>query len=101
MIKTEADQVNRILKNTKIALLLKYLGNIWRYLEMPLITCKIELKLKWTNHCVFSETNADNFNANLNTIIFTIKDTKLYVLVATLLAKVSQNLSELVSRGFQ
>ena len=44
---TEADGNNRIPKNAIIAVLLKYLSNYWRSLEMPLINCKLELKLKW------------------------------------------------------
>ena len=38
---------------------------------MPLINWKIELKLRWTNYCVFSAA-ADNANDNANNIIFTI-----------------------------
>ena len=59
---------------------------------MPLINCKVELKLKWTRYCVLSATGADNNNGNDNNIIFTIKGTKLYVPVVTLSArKNSQN----------
>ena len=43
---TEAVGANRIFKNATIALQLKYLSNFWRSLEMPLINCKIEFKLK-------------------------------------------------------
>ena len=39
--------VNGILKNATIAVPLKYLNNFWRLLEMPLINCKVELKLRW------------------------------------------------------
>ena len=44
---------------------------------MSLITCKVELKLKWTKYCILSADGADNVNgdANDNNIIFTIKDT--------------------------
>ena len=35
-----------ILINAAIAVLLKYLSIFWRSLEMPLIKCKVELKLK-------------------------------------------------------
>ena len=42
----------------------------------------------------------DNENANGNNIIFTIKDTKLYVLVVTLLVRDNQKLSKL-SKGFK
>ena len=38
---------NRILKNATIAVPSKYLSNFWRSLQMPLINCKVELKLRW------------------------------------------------------
>ena len=37
---------NSSVKNTKIAVQLKYLSNFWRSLEMPLVNCKIHLVLK-------------------------------------------------------
>ena len=40
------NQANGILRNATIAPL-EYLSNLWRSLEMPLINCKEELKLKW------------------------------------------------------
>ena len=43
---------NGTLKNTTIAVPLKYLNNFWRSLEMPLINSKVELKLKWKKYCV-------------------------------------------------
>ena len=49
---TEALGRNKILKHTGIAIPLKYLNNFWRSLEMLSINCKVELKHKWTNHCV-------------------------------------------------
>ena len=64
-----------------IAVPLKYLSNFWRLLEIPLINCKVELKLKWTKYCVSTvagDENEINNNNNANNIIFTIKDTKLY-----------------------
>ena len=42
------NQANGILRNATIAVPVKYLSNFWRSLEMPLINCKVELKLKWT-----------------------------------------------------
>ena len=36
---------------------------------MPLIKCKVELKLKWLKYYVLSATGADNDNANSNNII--------------------------------
>ena len=51
---------------------------------MLLIKCKFDLKLKWTRQCVLVAAGVDNVNANDDDIIFTIKDTKLYVPVVIL-----------------
>ena len=68
---------------------------------MPLINSKIELKLKWTNHSVLSAAGADNANAKSNNIIFTIKDTKLYIPIVTLSERDNQKLSKFLSKGFE
>ena len=71
---------------------------------MPLINCKVELKLKWTKYCVLSvagNENDINNNDNANNFIFTMKDTKLYVLVVTLSARNNQKLSQLISKGVE
>ena len=68
---------------------------------MPIINCTVELNRKWGNHCVLSAAGADNVAANSNRIIFTIKDTKLYVPVVTLSIKDNQKLSELLTKGFE
>ena len=68
---------------------------------MPLINCKIELKLKWVNYCVLSAAGADNADTNTNDIILSIKDTKLYAPMVTLLAKDNQKLSKLPNKGFE
>ena len=75
---TVADGPNGIVRNATIAVLLKYLNNFWKSLEMLLINCKIELNLKWIKYCVLSAADADNNHGNSN-IIFIIKDTKLCV----------------------
>ena len=49
--------------------------------------------------CSWCENLNDNNNAN--NIIFTIKDTKLCVLIVTLSARDNQKLSKLLSKGFQ
>ena len=68
---------------------------------MSLINCKVELKLKWTMYCASSAAGNDNTNANPDNIIFTIIDTELYVPVVTLSAKDYQQLSKLLSKGFE
>ena len=71
---TAPDRANETLRNATIAVPLKYLSNFSRFLEMPLMNCKVELKLKWTKYCVLSAAGADNTASNLDNIIFTIKD---------------------------
>ena len=69
---------------------------------MLLINCKEELKLKTIKYCVLSVAgNENNINedANANNVIFTIKDTKLYVPVVTLLARDNKKLSKLLRKG--
>ena len=60
----------------KIMVPLKYLSNIWRNLEMPLINCEVKLDLTWSSTCVV--TNSTGAGR------FAITDTKLYVPVVTL-----------------
>ena len=68
---------------------------------MPLIKCKVELKIKWTKYCVLTAAGADNNDANYNNIIFTIKNTRLYVPLVTLSTGDNQKLSNLISKGFE
>ena len=82
-VQPNPNHANGILKNTTIALPLKYLSNFCKSLEMPLINSKIELKLKWTKYFVLSANGNDKDDNNNN--IFTIKDTKLHVPVATVI----------------
>ena len=90
---------NEILKDATITIPLKYLSNFWRSREVPSINCKVELRLRWTKYCVLSSAAGTKGNNDDNNIIFTIKDTKLYVPVVTLSARDDQKLSKLLSKG--
>ena len=71
---------------------------------MPLINCKVELKIKWTKYCDFSAGRTENVideDSNVNNFLFTIKDTKLYAPVVTLSAKDNQKFSKLLNKGFE
>ena len=57
---------------------------------MSLINWKIELKLKWPNDCVLCAGGTDNANDRSYDIIFTVKDTKLYLPFVTLSARHNQ-----------
>ena len=61
------DDANR--SNAEVVVLLKYLSNFWRSLDLPLINCEIELHLRWARNCVISEivrTPAVDGNPNAN-----------------------------------
>ena len=58
---------------------LKYLSNLSRILEMPLINCEISLQFKLSKKCVIVAGIENNQNP-----MFQINDTKLYVPVVTL-----------------
>ena len=66
-------------KNVEIMVLLKYLSNFWRTLEMPLIDCETTLDLNWSGHCVIVATNVA-----AQAITFSVTYTKLYVPVVAL-----------------
>ena len=38
----------------ELALPLKYLGNFWRALNIPFISCEVSLELKWNKSCVIT-----------------------------------------------
>ena len=85
---------------------LKYLSNFRGSLEMSLINCKVELKLKWTKCCALFAAGNDNesdddIDINANNIIFTIKNTKVSVSVVILSARGNQRLSKLLNKVFE
>ena len=77
---------------------LNRLSNFQGLFKIPLINCKVELKLKSTKHCILAAASNKNTNDNPDTIIFTTKDTKLYVPAVTLSAKINQKLPKLLSK---
>ena len=67
---------NGILENVTITAPLKHISKFRRSLEMPLINCKVKLKLKWTKYCVLSALGTENDDADSDYIIFTVEGTK-------------------------
>ena len=74
---------------------LKYLSNLGRTLEMPLINCEVELSLNWSANCVIIYTNVNN-----QVPTFTITETNVYVPVVTLSTQDNEKLLQLKS-GFK
>ena len=85
---------NNDTKIVEIMLLLKYLNNFWRTLEMPLINWEITLDLNWHENIA-----ANNVAAQATT--FPMTDTKIYVPVVTLLTKDYAKLLEQLKSGFK
>ena len=83
-------------KNVEIMVPLKYLGNFWRTLEMPLINCEVNLILTGSSTCVLIATNTPNQNAT-----FSIADTKLYVSVVTLSTQENTKFFQQLKSGFK
>ena len=100
-----SNQTREILKNATIAAPLQCLINFRRLRKMPLINCKVELKFRLTKYCVLFVIGVANIEnddgANVNNIIFTTKDTKLYASVVTSSAKDNQKLSKLLAKDLK
>ena len=76
----------------ELAISLKYLGNFWRALNIPLISCEVFLELKWNKNCVITSLERRQVNAGPPVVrdnaptgaTLSITDCKLYVPVVTL-----------------
>ena len=80
-------------KDVKTVVLLKYLSNCWRTLEMPLIVCEINLIFTWSIDCVISSATRQTK--------FAITDTKLYVPMVTLSTEDNTKLLQQLKSGFK
>ena len=94
--------------DVEIAIPLKYLGNIWRSLDIPLINCEITLVLSWYKECVLvGRANrglpaaAPVFITSPENAKFEITGCKLYVPVVTLSAENDNKLLEQLKSGFR
>ena len=83
---------NQGTKDIELAIPLKYLGNFWRALNIPLIICEVSLELKWDKNCVITSLE-QRVIAGVNPpardnaptgATLAITDCKLYVPVVTL-----------------
>ena len=80
-------------KDVEIMVLLKYLSNFWRTLEMPLINCEVTLILTWSPTCVITSSPGKGK--------FKITDTDLYVPVVTLSTKDNEKLLQQLGSDFK
>ena len=76
-------------QEVELAIPSKYLGNFWRALNIPLISCEVSLELKWNKNCVITSLEQSDIgggnrdNAPTGTTL-PINDCKLYVPTVTL-----------------
>ena len=75
----------------ELAIPLKYLGNFWRALNIPLISCEVSLKLKWNKNCVITSLEQIQIaagppvvNGSPTGATLAINECKLYIPVVTL-----------------
>ena len=100
---------NNTEKDTAFAIPLKYLSNIWRNLDMPLINYEVSLTLSWYENCVTAskatrESNITTATVRINNptnAVFKITECKLYVPVVTLSAKEDNELLNKLKSGFK
>ena len=78
-------------QDVELAIPLKYLGNFWRALNIPLISCEVFLELKWNNNCVITsleqrqvDAGPPEVNGTTTGATLAINDCELYVPVVTL-----------------
>ena len=81
---------NQGTKDVELAIPLKYLGNFWRALNIPLVSCEIFLELKWNKNCIITSLEQRQVDAGPAAVNGTttgatlaINDCKLYVPVVT------------------
>ena len=96
-------KANGIKNGVKIAVLLRYLSNFWRSLEMLFINRKVKSSLKWIEKYALT-TAAIGANPNVtgaDSENFKITDAKFYVSVNTLSAENSTKLAKQLDKGFR
>ena len=76
-------------QEVELAIPLKYLGNFWRALNIPLISCEVSLELKWDKNCVITsleqrDIGGGNRDNSPSGATLAINDCKLHVPAVTL-----------------
>ena len=92
----DADQPPVPALNVEVTIPLKYLSNLQRFLDLPLINCKIELDLSWKKDRVLPECNN-----NITGATFQINNAKLCVTIVTLSINDNIRFLENIKQGFK
>ena len=86
------DVNKNVTQKIELAIPLKYLGNFWRALNIPLISCEVFLELKWNKNYVITSLERRQVDAGPPVVrdnaptgaTLSITDCKLYVPIVTL-----------------
>ena len=87
------DDVNKNgTEEIELAIPLKYLGNFWRALNIPLISCEVSLERKWNKNCIITSLEERQVDAGPPVVrdnspagaTLAINDCKLYIPVVIL-----------------
>ena len=92
VVNSEAFKYKNKITGNAIAIPLRYLGNFWRALNIPLISCEVFLELKWNKNCVITSLERRQVDVGPPVVEdnaptgarLSITDCKLYVPVVTL-----------------
>ena len=102
----DANKVGK--QDVELAIPLRYLGNFWRALNIPLIGCELFLELKWNKNCVITsleqrqvDAGPPVVNGTTTDATLAINDCKLYVPVVTLSKDVEFKLLTNLKSGFK
>ena len=86
------------------------MSNFWRFHDLPLINCKVELELRWAENCVISGNSITAATgAGVNPIeaitttgaTFQINNVKRYVSVVTLYINDNIKFLDNIKQGFE
>ena len=93
-------------QEVELAIPLKYLGNFWRALNIPLISCEVSLELKWDKNCIITsleqrDIGGGNRDNALTGATLAINHCKLYVPAVTLSKDDKIKLLTNLKSGFQ
>ena len=106
----DGHDANRVVKqDVELAIPLKYLGNFWRALNIPLISCKVFLELKWNKNCIITSLEERQVDAGPPIVrdnsptgaTLAINDCKLYIPVVNLSKDDENKLLTNLKSGFK
>ena len=103
------DVNKNVTQEAELTIPLKYLGNFWRALNIPLISYEVSLELKWDKNCIITSLEQRQVDAGPPVVRYNaptfatlaINDCQLYVPAVTLSKDDKTKLFTNLKSGFQ